>query len=117
MKRAVASLVLAAGSAFLARSAISQDEMERAALPPGDLDGPALSVPEVEAARLRRAPLLREGSMLVEVPGTVWFDGETPRWRFAFKPENGDTNKRELTLLPCTLLGEMAAIVSARSTI
>jgi hypothetical protein len=70
-------------------------------------------VPDLEALRPGRAPLLREGSHLVDVAGHMAKDTATGQWRFHVSEENPDAPGYVLTMLPSALLGEMVAIVDS----
>ena len=60
-----------------------------------------------------RPPLLREGSHLVGLKGTM-DRGETQgSWRFTIENQDPNAPRYELTMLPCALLGEMERIVEA----
>lgn len=105
---------------LLAAVPASWGQTEAAEGPPGDpAAGPGVTtasgvvVPDLEQLRPGRAPLLREGSHLVEVAGHMAKDPATGQWRFHVSKENPDAPGYVLTMLPSTLLGEMVAIVDS----
>ncbi len=59
------------------------------------------------------APLLREGSFLVEAKGTLHHDAETDRWNFRLDRVGPEAPLHELTLLPCTLLANLQQLIQS----
>ena len=68
-------------------------------------ESPDLSGPSTSAG-----PLLREGSYLVEVRGTMRFNEATKWWRFTIDREDPKHAAYELALLPCQLMADMRRI-------
>lgn len=60
-----------------------------------------------------RAPLLREGSHLIEAKAIIKRDPVSNAWMLIINPENQSSLSYELILLPCTRLAEMNRIVEA----
>jgi hypothetical protein len=60
-----------------------------------------------------RAPLLREGSMLVEAKATLQREGAAAAWLLILADAAPGEPQRDLALLPCTTLSEMRRFVDA----
>ncbi len=90
-----------------AQGAIAQTDVE----PPADKDpDPAIAVLESAATP---GPLLREGTFVLQVVGSLHRD-EQPGW-WVFRPADDGSGKAPLalTLLPCTLLGSLEQLVES----
>ena len=69
-----------------------------------------------DALKIFRAPLLREGSNLVQVKSTVSRDASTGEWKLLVdtaNPGNADVPRYELIVLPCSRLAEMQRIIES----
>lgn len=60
-----------------------------------------------------RAPLLREGSVLVDVHATLASDEAGGGWRLVLQDVDPNHQAQDLVLLPCTTLSEMRRFVEA----
>jgi len=95
--------------AFAAQGATAQTALD----PPveSDLDA-GLTVPDSAATG---GPLLREGTFVLQVVGSL-HRAEQPGW-WVFRPADADSGKAPfgLTLLPCTLLASLEKLVESMS--
>ncbi len=66
--------------------------------------------PELSRPSTSAGPLLREGSYLVEVRGTMRFNEATKWWRFTIDRDDPKHAAYELALLPCQLMADMRRI-------
>ncbi len=66
--------------------------------------------PELTNPSTLVGPLLREGSYLVEVRGTMRFNEATKWWRFTIDRDDPKHAAYELALLPCRLMADMRRI-------
>ncbi len=62
---------------------------------------------------LPRSPLLREGSFLVEVKGSMKFNAKSKWWRFTIQSDDPKYPSYELSFLPCTLMSDMRQITQS----
>lgn len=62
-----------------------------------------------------RSPLLREGSFLVEVKGSMRYSDKTKWWRFTIDSEDSKHPLYEFAFLPCTLMADMRQITQSMS--
>jgi hypothetical protein len=85
--------------------------------PTGENDGRvrtiSATVRDMTQLRPGRPALLREGSQLIEVVGTLTRDAEHSQWVFTVKDENFSAAQYELIVLPGTMLGEIEAVVAS----
>lgn len=65
------------------------------------------------AGELPRSPLLREGSFLVEVKGTMGFNDKSKWWRFTIQSDDPKHPSYVLSFLPCTLMADMRQITQS----
>jgi hypothetical protein len=114
---------LAAGGGTLPAAQDSPTEPRR---PPPEQPPPAATAPPEQPPGamppladdrppLRPGPgtILREGSLLVEVKGSMQRDAATGWWMFDIPPETGDQSPQSLVMLPCAVLSEMQRIVES----
>ena len=66
-----------------------------------------------ESRRDTQAPLMREGSRVEQVRGTVTRNPTTGLWQFTIPPRQGDGPALVLILMPCRLLEELEATVAS----
>lgn len=67
----------------------------------------------VEALAIFRAPLLREGSYLIEAKSHIEADAQRGFWKLIVDQPNQNLPAHQLRLMPCTRLSEMQRIVEA----
>ncbi len=79
--------------------------------------GAAPSTPAAQTAKPSTpvGPLLREGSYLVEVRGTMRLNEATKWWQFTIDREDPKHPAYELALLPCQLMADMRRITEGMS--
>lgn len=68
------------------------------------------------SSRSAQSRLIREGSHLVQVPGTMHADEGGANWKFVIDPAHPTLPGYELSVLPCTKLGEMQRMVEVTET-
>jgi len=71
------------------------------------------SAAEDDPLQVFRAPLLREGSSLVEAVATLKRDPDQDWWTLTVQPQDSAEPAYELAVLPCTRLAEMERILEA----
>jgi hypothetical protein len=71
------------------------------------------AVAEDDPLHIFRAPLLREGSSLVEAVATLQRDPDQDWWTLNVQPQDSAEPAYELAVLPCTRLAEMERILEA----
>lgn len=79
--------------------------------------GAAPSTPAAQTTKpsTPAGPLLREGSYLVEVRGTIRLNEATKWWQFTIDREDPKHPAYELALLPCQLMADMLRITEGMS--
>lgn len=73
----------------------------------------AIKTGSSDALPIFRAPLMREGSAILDVRATIHKDPQRGWWTITLPATRANVPPSELTLLPCTRLSEMQRIVEA----
>jgi len=69
--------------------------------------------PAAQENQVKRPPLLREGSVIVEAQGRLNYEPTRQVWVFVIESEQPDVPDYELTVLPCSRLRDLERIVKS----